>query len=40
MPYVKDDDVARVAAQTAHLTKDPADLLPARLSAVEGLLEA
>jgi S-DNA-T family DNA segregation ATPase FtsK/SpoIIIE len=38
MPHVQDDDVARVAAQTAQLTRDPADLLPARLSGVSDLL--
>ncbi|MFH8981532.1 cell division protein FtsK [Streptomyces varsoviensis] len=26
-PYVADDDAARIAADTAHLTRDPADLL-------------
>jgi S-DNA-T family DNA segregation ATPase FtsK/SpoIIIE len=38
MPHVQDDDVARVAAQAARLTRDPADLLPARLSVARDLL--
>ncbi|MFK4184706.1 cell division protein FtsK [Streptomyces sparsogenes] len=36
-PYVADDDAARIAADTAHLTRDPAELLDAQLS---GLAEA
>jgi DNA segregation ATPase FtsK/SpoIIIE, S-DNA-T family len=40
MPHVQDDDVARVAAQTASLTKDPADLLPRSLRTVDEALEA
>jgi DNA segregation ATPase FtsK/SpoIIIE, S-DNA-T family len=31
MPLVADEDVARVCAQSAHLTRDPAQLLPRRL---------
>ncbi|WP_225801485.1 cell division protein FtsK [Streptomyces sp. NK15101] len=32
-PYVEEEDAARIAAETAHLTADPADLLAARLPA-------
>ncbi|WP_065961802.1 FtsK/SpoIIIE domain-containing protein [Streptomyces sparsogenes] len=31
-PYVADEDAARIAADTAHLTRDPAELLDAQLS--------
>jgi S-DNA-T family DNA segregation ATPase FtsK/SpoIIIE len=41
VPYVGDDQLATVAAGSAHLTRDPADdLLSARLRAVDGLMQA
>ncbi|MEU0838168.1 cell division protein FtsK [Streptomyces sp. NPDC005962] len=35
-PYVTDDDAARIATDTAHLTRDPADLLDDQLSSGPG----
>ncbi|MGY0059084.1 FtsK/SpoIIIE domain-containing protein [Streptomyces sp. LZ34] len=35
-PYVADDDAARIAADTAHLTRDPAELLDEQLSGPAG----
>ncbi|MFD6855618.1 cell division protein FtsK, partial [Streptomyces diastaticus] len=34
-PYVGEDDSAHVAALTAHLTADPADLLAAQLPGID-----
>ncbi|MER7234646.1 hypothetical protein ABT348_27315 [Streptomyces olivaceus] len=34
-PYVAEDDSARIAARTAHLTADPADLLTAQLPGLD-----
>ncbi|MEU2206951.1 cell division protein FtsK [Streptomyces hygroscopicus] len=35
-PYVADDDAARIATDTAHLTRDPADLLADQLTSGPG----
>lgn len=35
LPYVTDADVARIATDTAHLTRDPAELLGPRLVVIE-----